>query len=67
MKGFRDILDVIDVIGDLLPEEVKKSGKPREYFEEKMLDRSRWGQLDDHQFLIVRAAVNAILDRTYPS
>lgn len=67
MENFKDIFDMIGTIMGLFPEEAKKSGKPREYIEEKMLDRSRWGHLDDHQFLIVRAAVNAILDRTYPS
>jgi hypothetical protein len=58
---------MIGTITGLFPEEVKKSGKPREYFEEKMLDKSRWGHLDDGQYLIVRAMVKAILDRTYPS
>lgn len=67
MKASRDISDMIDTIMGLLPEEVKKSGKPREYFEEKMLDRSRWGHLDDGQYLIVWTMVKAVLDRIYPS
>jgi hypothetical protein len=43
MRDFRDICEIVDAITDLLPEGVKQSGKPREYFEEKMLERLRWG------------------------
>jgi len=58
---------MISTIMGLFPEEVKKSGKLREYFEEKMLFKSKWGHGDDGQYSIVRAMVKAILDRTYPS
>lgn len=67
MEESRDIFDMIETIAGFLPEEVKKTGKPREYFEERMLERYWRGYLDDEQFLIVRAVVKAILDRTYMS
>ncbi len=67
MRDSRDICEILDEITDLFPEDVKRSGKPREYFEEKMLERLRWGHLEDHQYVLVWSMVKAILDRTYPS
>ncbi len=67
MRDSRDICEILDEITDLFPEDVKRSGKPREYFEEKMLERFRWGHLEDDQYVLVWSMVKAILDRTYPS
>jgi len=39
IKNSRDIFDLTDTIKGLLPEEAKRSGKPREYFEEKILNK----------------------------
>ena len=52
MKDPENISEILDT-RTFLPEEVRKSGKPGQYFEQKLVDRCKWTHLDDDQYLIM--------------
>lgn len=62
-----DIGRVLTVILlDILPEEIKKSGRGREYFEQEML--GNWfPDLTDDEKVLVLSLTKAVLDRAFPA
>jgi len=55
-----------EILLDILPEEIKKSGRGREYFEERML-RDWFLDLTEHEKVLVISLTKAVLDRAFPT
>jgi len=55
-----------EILLDILPEEIKKSGRGREYFEERML-RDWFPDLTEHEKVLVISLTKAVLDRAFPT
>jgi hypothetical protein len=51
---------------NILPEEIKKSGRGREYFEETML-RNWFPDLSEDEKILVRSLTKAVLDKAFPA
>lgn len=63
----RDIGEMLtEILLDILPEEIKKSGRGREYFEERML-RDWFPDLTEHEKVLVISLTKAVLDRAFPT
>jgi hypothetical protein len=55
-----------EILLDILPGEIKKSGKGREYFEEEML-RNWFPDLTEDEKVLVLSLTKAVLDRAFPT
>ncbi|MFQ5904042.1 MAG: hypothetical protein ACE5JO_10150 [Candidatus Binatia bacterium] len=55
-----------EILLDILPEEIKKSGRGREYFEERML-RNWFPDLTEDEKVLVISLTKAVLDRSFPT
>jgi hypothetical protein len=54
------------ILLDILPGEIKKSGRGREYFEQEML--GNWfPDLTDDEKVLVLSLTKAVLDRAFPA
>ena len=63
----RDIGEILtEILLDILPEEIKKSGRGREYFEEEML-RNWFPDLTEDEKVLVLSLTKAVLDRAFPT
>lgn len=56
---------VTEILLDILPEEIKKSGRGREYFEERML-RNWFPDLTEDEKVLVISLTKAVLDKAFP-
>ena len=56
---------VTEILLDILPEEIKKSGRGREYFEENML-RNWFPDLTEDEKVLVISLTKAVLDKAFP-
>ncbi len=55
-----------EILLDILPEEIRKSGRGREYFEQEML--GNWfPDLTDDEKVLVLSLTKAVLDRAFPA
>jgi hypothetical protein len=54
-----------DIVLNLLPEETRKSGKPREYFEKEMLSPENFNELSEDEKSIYVDLVKTILDKAF--
>ena len=62
-----DVGDVLtEILLDILPEEIKKSGRGREYFEERML-RNWFPDLTEDEKVLVISLTKAVLDKSFPT
>ena len=62
-----DIGEILtEILLDILPEEIKKSGRGREYFEERML-RDWFPDLTEDEKVLVISLTKAVLDRAFPT
>lgn len=57
---------LIGILLDILPEEIKKSGRGREYFEQEMLG-DWFPDLTDDEKVLVLSLTKAVLDRAFPA
>jgi len=57
---------VTEILLNILPEEIKKSGRGREYFEERML-RHWFPDLTEDEKVLVISLTKAVLDRSFPT
>jgi len=65
--GHRDIGEILtEILLDILPGEIKKSGRGREYFEEEML-RNWFPDLTEDEKVLVLSLTKAVLDRAFPT
>jgi hypothetical protein len=65
--GHRDIGKILtEILLDILPGEIKKSGRGREYFEEEML-RNWFPDLTEDEKILVLSLTKAVLDRAFPT
>jgi hypothetical protein len=65
--GHKDIGEILtEILLDILPGEIKKSGKGREYFEEEML-RNWFPDLTEDEKILVLSLTKAVLDRAFPT
>lgn len=65
--GNRDIGEILtEILLDILPGEIKKSGRGREYFEEEML-RNWFPDLTEDEKVLVLSLTKAVLDRAFPT
>lgn len=55
-----------DILLDIMPEKIKKSGRGREYFESRML-RDWFPGLSEHEKILVRALTKEVLDKAFPT
>ncbi len=55
-----------EILLDIIPEEIKKSGRGREYFEERIL-RNWFPDLTEEEKVLVIALTKAVLDRAFPT
>lgn len=55
-----------EILLDILPKEIKKSGRGREYFEERML-RNWFPDLTEDEKVFVISLTKAVLDRSFPA
>jgi hypothetical protein len=55
-----------EILLDILPEEIRRSGQGREFFEERML-RDWFHDMTDDEKVLVRSLTKAILDRAFPA
>jgi hypothetical protein len=55
-----------EILLDILPEEIKKSGRGREYFERRMLD-SWFPDLTEDEKVLVVSLTKEVLDRAFPT
>lgn len=55
-----------EVLLDILPEEIRKSGQGREFFEERML-RDWFSDMTEDEKVLVRSLTKAVLDRAFPA
>jgi hypothetical protein len=55
-----------EILLDILPEEIKKSGRGREYFEEGML-RDWFPDLTEDEKVLVISLTKEVLDRAFPT
>lgn len=63
----RDIGEILtEILLDILPGEIKKSGRGREYFEEEML-RNWFPDLTEDEKVLVLSLTKAVLDRAFPT
>ena len=63
----RDIGEILtEILLDILPGEIKKTGKGREYFEEEML-RNWFPDLTEDEKILVLSLTKAVLDRAFPA
>jgi hypothetical protein len=63
----KDIGEILtEILLDILPEEIKKSGRGREYFEERML-RDWFPDLTEYEKILVISLTKAVLDRAFPT
>ena len=63
----KDIGEMLtEILLDILPEEIKKSGRGREYFEEEML-RNWFPDLTENEKILVLSLTKAVLDRAFPT
>ena len=56
---------LLDVLLNFLPEETRKSGKPREYFERAMFSPENFRKLSEDEKSIYINVVKKILDRAF--
>ena len=55
-----------EILLDILPKEIRKSGRGREYFEQEML--GNWfPDLTDDEKVLVLSLTKAVLDRAFPA
>jgi hypothetical protein len=55
-----------EILLDILPEEIRKTGKGREYFEGKML--GNWfPDLTEDEKVLVLSLTKAVLDKAFPA
>jgi hypothetical protein len=54
------------ILLNILPEEIKKSGRGREYFEERML-RNWFSDLTEDEKVLVISLTKAVLDKSFPT
>lgn len=55
-----------EILLDILPEEIRKTGMGREYFEGKML--GNWfPDLSDDEKVLIRSLTKAVLDKAFPA
>ena len=67
MKKEMDIGGILaEILLDILPEEIKQSGRGREYFEERML-RNWFPDLTEDEKVLVISLTKAVLDRSFPT
>ena len=65
--GNREIGEILsEILLDILPEEIKKSGRGREYFEGGML-RNWFPDLTEDEKVLVLSLTKAVLDRAFPT
>lgn len=65
--GHKDIGEILtEILLDILPGEIQKSGKGREYFEEEML-RNWFPDLTEDEKILVLSLTKAVLDRAFPT
>ncbi len=63
----KDIGEILtEILLDILPQEIKESGRGREYFEERML-RDWFPDLTEHEKVLVISLTKAVLDRAFPT
>ena len=55
-----------EILLDILPEEIRNSGRGREYFEMRML-RDWFPDLTEDEKILVRSLTRAVLDRAFPA
>jgi hypothetical protein len=55
-----------EILLDILPEEIRNSGRGREYFEVRML-RDWFPDLTEDEKALVRSLTSAVLDRAFPA
>ena len=55
-----------EILLDTLPEEIKKTGRGREYFEQRML-RDWFPDLTEDEKVLVLALTKAVLDKAFPA
>lgn len=55
-----------EILLNILPEEIKKSEKGREYFEQRMLRNWFPGLTEDEKVLVI-SLTKAVLDRAFPA
>jgi hypothetical protein len=56
---------VTNILVDILPEKIRRTGKGREYFEERML-RGWFPDLTENEKVLVISLTKALLDRAFP-
>lgn len=54
-----------EILLDILPGEIRRSGRGREYFEEKML-KNWFPDISDDEKVLVISLTKAVLDRAFP-
>ena len=66
-KEAMDIGEILtEILLDILPEEIRKTGMGREYFEGKML--GNWfPDLSDGEKVLIRSLTKAVLDKAFPA
>jgi hypothetical protein len=55
-----------EILLDILPDEIRNSGRGREYFEVRML-RDWFPDLTEDEKALVRSLTSAVLDRAFPA
>lgn len=55
-----------EILLDILPEKIRRSGQGREFFEERML-RDWFSDMTDDEKVLVRSLTKAVLDRAFPA
>jgi hypothetical protein len=55
-----------EILLDTLPEEIKKTGRGREYFEQRMLG-DWFPDLTEDEKVLVLALTKAVLDKAFPA
>ena len=56
---------LLDIVLNFLPEETRKSGKPREYFEKEMLSLENFNKLSEDEISTYINLVKTILDKAF--
>jgi hypothetical protein len=57
--------ELLDIVLNFLPEETRKSGRPREYFEKEMLSPENFSKLSGDEKSTYTNLVKTILDKAF--
>ncbi|MFB0507891.1 MAG: hypothetical protein ACETWT_14265 [Thermodesulfobacteriota bacterium] len=67
MRNEMDAAGILtQILLNILPDEIRKSGRGREYFEERML-RNWFPDLTEDEKVLVISLTKAVLDRSFPT